>query len=250
MVITILSIFPFPMLYRAENENNVLLKLFLYTFPFYTLLTCSYEGIFLIIYYSYLQLWIKMQWREKINEKKLFTYNLIDILMFIFITYDSFYSLTNVLNIMDLTISSTYRFFPDKDYLLEEKILVIARTLLPDFLVTAAFFEINKKNNYSNIDSFIILNAVSQIMNIKFFFGVKDHGSWQDIGLGISYIVISGVLPFTQILTFSIIKCIFWRDLIIDKYEELKGEEEHIINSSPNIELELGIKNSNYKDIE
>ena len=250
MVITILSIFPFPLLNRTENENNILLKLFLYTFPFYTLLTCSYEGIFLILYYSYLQLWIKMQWREKINDKKLFTYNLIDILIFIFITYDSFYSLTNVLGIMDLRISSTYRFVPENDYRIQEMILVIARTLLPGFFVTAAFFEITKKNNYSNIDSFIILNAVSQIMNIKFFFGVKDHGSWQDIGMGIAYIVISGVIPFMQILTFSIIKCIFWRDLKTDKYKELKGEEENIIKTNPNIEVELGIKNSDYQEIE
>lgn len=198
-----------------------------------------------------------MHWREKINEKKLFTYNLIDILMLIFITYDSFYSLTNVLGIMDLKISSTYRFVSEveneegeNENRLQEIILVIARTLLPGFFVTAAFFEITKKYKYSNIDSLIVLNALSQIMNIKIFLSIKDHGSWQDIGLGISYIVISGVIPFMQILTFSIIKCIFWRDLKIDKYEELKGEEEHIINSSPNIEVELGIKNSNYKDIE
>ena len=242
MVLTIISMFPFPLLERTENENNILLKLLLYTFPFYTLLICSYEGIFLTVYYCYLQLWIKMQWREKINDKN---FNLLDILIFIFITYDSFYSLTTVLGIQDLRMSSTYRFVPRKDHRMQEMILVMVKTLLPGFFVSAAFLEISKKNNYSIFDSFILLNAVSQIMNIKFFFGIKDHGSWQDIGLGIAYMVISGVIPLMLVLTFCIIKCLFWRDLKSDKFKDKKGEEKIM-----KAEVELGIKNAYYKEIE
>ncbi len=80
--LTGLSLFPFP-LYKGEQENN-LLKLLLYIFPFYLLLTCSYEGIFLIIYYDYLQLWVDM--KRKIPKDNKSKFNIIDILFFIFIS--------------------------------------------------------------------------------------------------------------------------------------------------------------------
>ena len=210
-ILSIISIFPFPYLSVKEEEKSILLKLFLYTFPFYTLLTCSYEGIFLILYYNYLQLWIRMQWRKK-NE----TYNLIDTLFLIFITYYSFYGIVDVLTIMDFKFSSTRRFVPDKDFHIFETLLIMCRTFIPGFFVSAAFLEKSKKYNYSNIDSIILSITLSQIMNIKFFFSIKDHGSWQDIGLGISFLVISGIVPLVPILSFSIIKCIFWKDLNTD----------------------------------
>lgn len=192
-----------------------------------------------------------MNYREKIYEKNLFTYNLIDITILIFIIYDSFYSLGNVLSIMNFNISSTIRFVPGViKYHIYEMILIMAKTLLPGFLVASAFLEINKKYNYSNIDSLLLINAISQVMNIKFFLSVKDHGSWQDIGLGISFLVISNIIPFIQIFIFGIMKCLFCKDLKSEKYEALKQENYETIssNSNPNIEIELGLKKTDYQE--
>ena len=115
--VAIISLFPFP-LFKTSNQNNILLKLFLSIFPFYTLLTRSHEGLFLIIFYDYLQLWIKMKWREmpeetgendevKANKNK---FNLIDIFTYMSLTYASAFSTGNVASLSGFTLSSVFRF--------------------------------------------------------------------------------------------------------------------------------------------
>ena len=165
--LTGLSLFPFP-LYKGEQENN-LLKLLLYIFPFYLLLTCSYEGIFLIIYYDYLQLWVDM--KRKIPKDNKSKFNIIDILFFIFISYTSFYSLTDVNTIRDFKLSAISRFFSqtEKEKVLAKTILIMTKALIPGLFVTTAFFEICEIYNYSSLDSLIVLVAMIQIMNLKFY---------------------------------------------------------------------------------
>ena len=214
--LTGLSLFPFP-LYKGEQENN-LLKLLLYIFPFYLLLTCSYEGIFLIIYYDYLQLWVDMN-----------------------ISYTSFYSLTDVNTIRDFKLSAISRFFSEieKEKVLAKTILIMTKALIPGLFVTTAFFEICEIYNYSSLDSLIVLIAMIQIMNLKFYYGIRDFGSWAEIGMSIAFFVISNLIGLMEIITFSGVKCIFLMTSNKSKYESLKSEPEGILPSDQNIELGL-----------
>lgn len=235
--LTGLSLFPFP-LYKGEQENN-LLKLLLYIFPFYLLLTCSYEGIFLIIYYDYLQLWVDM--KRKIPKDNKSKFNIIDILFFIFISYTSFYSLTDVNTIRDFKLSAISRFFSqtEKEKVLAKTILIMTKALIPGLFVTTAFFEICEIYNYSSLDSLIVLIAMIQIMNLKFYYGIRDFGSWAEIGMSIAFFVISNLIGLMEIITFSGVKCIFLMTSNKSKYESLKSEPEGILPSDQNIELGL-----------
>ena len=117
------------------------------------LMVRSYEGIFLIIYYDYIQLWIKMKWR---NNDKNFT----------------FFSLTDVDSIRDFNYPNGSRFIPipkndgkpNSFITLAIKTLIMIKTLIPGLFANAAFFEICKKYKYSIVDSLIMTIILIEIM--------------------------------------------------------------------------------------
>ena len=251
-----ISLFPFP-LYRTPKENNILLKLLLYIYPLYILFTRSYEGLFLLFFYNYLQLWVKMKWREKSEEKteensekdgenqnKKYTFNLIDIFMYMTLSYTSAFSTGNVASISGFTISSVFRFVTKYWPFLITGLIMI-KILIPSLFVTVSLFEICKKYNYSSTDSLFMLIAMCEIMNIKFFFDIRDFGSWLEIGMSIAFFIISNVIAFLQFLYFLGVNIIFWAD------NKVNSEPYELIDLAPKkyTELELGIKNSNYSDI-
>ena len=251
-----ISLFPFP-LYRTPKENNILLKLLLYIYPLYILFTRSYEGLFLLFFYNYLQLWVKMKWREKSEEKteensekdgenqnKKYTFNLIDIFMYMTLSYTSAFSTGNVASISGFTISSVFRFVTKYWPFLITGLIMI-KILIPSLFVTVSLFEICKKYNYSSTDSLFMLIAMCEIMNIKFFFDIRDFGSWLEIGMSIAFFIISNVIAFLQFLYFLGVNIIFWAD------NKVNNEPYELIDLAPKkyTELELGIKNSNYSDI-
>jgi len=242
-ILAILSLFPFP-LYQSE-QDNILVKLFIYIFPFYILLTRSYEALFLIIFYNYLQLWIKLEFRQK-NEENKDTFNLIDIFMYMSLAYASCFSTGNIASISGFTLSSVFRFV-SKYIPLIITTLIMIKILLPTLLVTVAHFEICRKYKYSSFDSIFMLIAFVEVMNIKFFFDIRDFGSWKEIGMSIAFFIISNVIAFLQFLMFIFVKFLFCLDNKYMEYEDIK--EESILPPKPQIELELGVKNSNYNAI-
>ena len=247
--VAIISLFPFP-LFKTSNQNNILLKLFLSIFPFYTLLTRSHEGLFLIIFYDYLQLWIKMKWREmpeetgendevKANKNK---FNLIDIFTYMSLTYASAFSTGNVASLSGFTLSSVFRFI-SKYWPMLITTLIMIKILIPSIFVTLAHFEICKQYKYSSSDSLFMLIAMCEVMNIKFFLDIRDFGSWLEIGMSIAFFVISNVIAFMQFLSFLFVNVILFLDNKANDYEQLTYEE--IIPQKQDIELELGLKNEN-----
>ena len=247
--VAIISLFPFP-LFKTSNQNNILLKLFLSIFPFYTLLTRSHEGLFLIIFYDYLQLWIKMKWREmpeetgendevKANKNK---FNLIDIFTYMSLTYSSAFSTGNVASLSGFTLSSVFRFI-SKYWPMLITTLIMIKILIPSIFVTLAHFEICKQYKYSSSDSLFMLIAMCEVMNIKFFLDIRDFGSWLEIGMSIAFFVISNVIAFMQFLSFLFVNVVLFLDNKANDYEELTYEE--IIPQKQDIELELGLKNEN-----
>ena len=231
--------------------------------PFYMLFTRSYEGLFLIIFYNYLQLWIKMKWHEKEENKQEITdnisdnnkiedkkdnFNLLDIFMYMSLAYASCFSTGNIASISGFTISSVFRFITHH-WPMTITALIMIKIFIPTLFVTIAHFEICKKYNYSTFDSLFMIIAMCEIMNIKFFFDIRDSGSWLQIGMSIAFFIISNVIAFIQVFIFLIVKFIFWIDSKVNiyEYEEIKAEQ--IMPPEKKMELELGIKNSNYKEI-
>ena len=211
------------------------------------LLTCSYEGIFLIIYYDYLQLWIKMKRNIKNKEEKSDKFNLIDILFFIFLSYTSFFSLQDVNSIREFNLPSVLRFTSNKNDNIKT-LLIMAKSLLPALFTTTTFFEICEIYNYSIVDSVIVIISMCEFMNLKFYYEIRDFGSWLEIGMSIAFFVISNIVGLMQILTFPLVNLIFWMSSNKSKYEELKTESESMLPSNQNIEL--GFKQTNFNNEE
>jgi phosphatidylinositol glycan class N len=193
--ITILSLIPYPVV--NYKKNNLISQIFLWGFPLYILLTIAYEGIFLIIFYNYLQLWIEIEKKIEKNNK----FSLIDIFMYSFLIYSSFFSIGGIENMN----CSFYRLIY---YYLSSQILIYAllsfKIMFPVLLVTASFFEICKKKNTSIFDSLILLIALMGFMSLKFFFAIKESGSFKEIGMSIAIYIISIAIPYIQIIFFII----------------------------------------------
>ena len=163
-ILTVISLFPLPFM-KISKDNNILLKMLMYVFPFYMLLTRSHEGLFLILFYNYLQLWIKMKWRERkdVDKEQMIkrdNFNLIDIFVYMSLTYASAFSTGNVASLSGFTLSSVFRFISTyKPNLITA--LLMTKILIPSFFVTFALFEICKLYKYSNFDSLFMINMLS-----------------------------------------------------------------------------------------
>ena len=253
LALTLISFCPFP-LYKSRKDN-IVLKYIIYILPFYMLMARSYEGIFLIIYYDYIQLWIQMKWRNNDKKNK---FNLIDIFIFIFISYSSFFSLTDVDSIRNFNYPNGSRFIPipkndGKPNIfipLAIKALMMIKTLLPGLFADAAFFEICKKYKYSIVDSLIMIIILIEIMNIKLFFGIRDFGSWAEIGMSMGFFIISNIFAYMKIGTLLFTYFIFKIDKKINNYDGdqfgKSYEEKNIILDKTNRDFGNNIKSSEY----
>jgi len=196
-IITILSLIPYPVV--NYKNNNLISQIFLWGFPFYILLTISYEGIFLTIFYNYLQLWIEVEKMKKIEKNNKFS--LTDIFMYSFLIYSSFFSIGEIesLNCSFYRLIYYYSSSPILKYA-----LLAYKIMFPILLVTASFFEICKKKNTSIFDSLILLIALLGFMSLKFFFNIRESGSFKEIGMSIAIYIISIAVPYFQIIFFII----------------------------------------------
>ena len=196
-IITILSLIPYPVV--NYKNNNLISQIFLWGFPFYILLTISYEGIFLTIFYNYLQLWIEVEKMKKIEKNNKFS--LTDIFMYSFLIYSSFFSIGEIES-LNCSFYRLIYYFSSSPIL--KYALLAYKIMFPILLVTASFFEICKKKNTSIFDSLILLIALLGFMSLKFFFNIRESGSFKEIGMSIAIYIISIAVPYFQIIFFII----------------------------------------------
>ena len=172
--------------------------------------------------------------------------------MYMSLDYASCFSTGNIASISGFTITSVFRFF-SVYYPMPITALILTKVLLPTLFISSALFEVCKIYNYSTFDTLFILISMSEVMNIKFFFDIRDWGSWREIGMSIAYFIISNVISFMQFIIFLVARSIFWTNDKLNKCYLPKSEMEmnltNNISTTPK-EIEMGIKNSNYKDIE
>ena len=224
--LTLFSLCPYP-LYKTKKQGNLVLKIFLYTIPFYMLFVIDYEGIFYIILYNYLQIWIKIKRDGKNNKKN--KYNLIDIFIYMFLMYSCFFSICNVETIMNFPLIFAKRFISlDNRRLIA--VFALIKALFPSLLVISSYFEIFKINNYYKVDSLIIMIALCGIMNFKFFFDIQEDGSWRDIGMSIAFFVISAILSSVQFIYF------LFGEIIYNIHNREKSDSYQVYKDNKEIE--------------
>ena len=241
--LSLISLFPIPLYYTAKKQN-ILLNIFIYVFPFYILLTRSYEALFIIIFYNYIQLWIKLKFRDNIQN------NYLDIFFYMSISYSSFFSLNNIDSISkSFKVDSVFKFVSNDEKKISIMILLLIKNLLPTLLTSSALFEICNSYNYSINDTLFMIISMCEIMNIKFFFDIKEWGSWREIGMSIAYFIVSNIISFIQFFIFIFMKMIFYIDDKLNKCYITNSEIETNLNKdNDNEEIEKDDKNKNDKD--
>ena len=239
--LSLISLFPIPLYYTAKKQN-ILLNIFIYIFPFYILLTRSYEALFIIIFYNYLQLWIKLKFRDITQN------NYIDIFFYMSISYSSFFSLNNIDSISNsFKVDSVFKFISDDKKNASIIILLLIKNLLPTLFTSSALFEICNLYKYSINDTLFMIISMCEIMNIKFFFDIKEWGSWREIGMSIAYFIVSNIISFIQFFIFIFMKMIFYIDNKLNKCYITNNEIETNLNKD-NINEEIEKENKNLND--
>lgn len=66
--------------------------------------------------------------------------------------------------------------------------------MVPFALISAALGILNRRIGLQSSALFMCVMAVSDFLTIRFFWMVRDEGSWLDIGTSISHFVIGGVI--------------------------------------------------------
>lgn len=210
----VLSILPYPKIHFSNNSNNQnkITSLFLRIAPVYILLSVSYEGLFIVTFYNVLQIWLSMSSKtsnvsKKGNEKsktnstvfRFFSGYLVDVVLYLFLCYASFFSTGNIASISGFEVSSTYRFVTVFSPFTMTG-LIGAKIFLPFLLVAAAFFAVSKAKRQEPANSFFMAIALSDFIAIVFFFLVRDTGSWMDIGMTIGNFSISNLFILLQLI--------------------------------------------------
>lgn len=102
----------------------------------------------------------------------------------------SFFGTGNVASVTSFEIASTYRFVTVFNPFLMAALLLV-KLILP-FAILAAFFGLlNRILRLPPLGLSLLVTAIADVMTINFFFLVRDSGSWQDIGMSISFYVMT-----------------------------------------------------------
>ncbi|NXG64530.1 PIGN transferase, partial [Hemiprocne comata] len=79
--------------------------------------------------------------------------------------------------------------------------LLLLKVVIPFVLVSCAFEAVQVTTQLSSKSLFLIVLVISDIMALHFFFLVKDHGSWLDIGTSIShYVLVMSLTIFMMLM--------------------------------------------------
>jgi phosphatidylinositol glycan class N len=79
--------------------------------------------------------------------------------------------------------------------------LLVFRILVPYFALSAVFGVLSKAVDLPPNALFFLTISTTDLMTLRFFYLVRDSGSWLEIGSSISHFVISsGLLVFNMIL--------------------------------------------------
>jgi phosphatidylinositol glycan class N len=144
--------------------------------------------------------WIQAErhWRRRSNASGFVHFQ--TCILYLFLSYVTFFGTGNTGSLSSFEISSTYRFVTVFNPFLMGFLLIV-KIAIPFILVGVTFGFINWEHRVAEEKSFFIVLGLSNIMAFTFFFLIKDEGSWRDIGLSISHFVMSNA----QILIFLIV---------------------------------------------
>ncbi|RAH42102.1 GPI ethanolamine phosphate transferase 1 [Aspergillus brunneoviolaceus CBS 621.78] len=185
-----------------------LVVLFFTFAPLFIILTISYEGLFYCCLSGTLFTWVQL-------ESKVFDYqrqpaspsitqeapqfrplrfsDLRIALFFLYLFHSAFFSTGNLASISSFSLDAVLRLLPVFDPFSQGALLVL-KILAPFVLVSANLGLLTRALRLRPGALFVLVVAASDYLTLRFFWRVRDEGSWLEIGESITVFVLASLL--------------------------------------------------------
>jgi phosphatidylinositol glycan class N len=107
----------------------------------------------------------------------------------LYLLQSAFFSTGNIASVSSFSLDAVYRLIPVFDPF-SQGLLLILKILTPFAILSANLGILNHKLRLAPSSLFMIVMAVGDVMTVRFFWMVRDEGSWLDIGTSISHFCI------------------------------------------------------------
>ncbi len=120
-------------------------------------------------------------------------------LIFFFLLQAGFFGTGNIASVSSFSLDSVYRLLPIFNPFLMG-LLLLYKLLVPFIILSAWLGALNRVLGVASGAIFMLVLTFCDILTLNFFWGVKDEGSWLEIGSSISAFVIGSLLILFVIL--------------------------------------------------
>jgi phosphatidylinositol glycan class N len=114
-------------------------------------------------------------------------------LFFLFLLQSAFFSTGNIASISSFSLDAVYRLIPVFDPFSQGALLLL-KLLAPFALVSANLGILTKRLRLRGGSLFAVVMGIGEYLTLRFFWEVRDEGSWLEIGESISMFVIASLL--------------------------------------------------------
>uniref|UniRef100_A0A673NK21 GPI ethanolamine phosphate transferase 1 n=1 Tax=Sinocyclocheilus rhinocerous TaxID=307959 RepID=A0A673NK21_9TELE len=220
--LTLVSSFLIPLLSSTRLFHR-LLSILMSLVCVYLLLSTGYEALFPPVLSWLMFAWINIEqetmntqgssnrtelsstdFAENIDITKIRQLRLDDIqrsYFFVFFIIIAFFGCGNIASINSFDPASVYCFLTVFNPFIMGGLLMW-KVLIPFVIVMCTFESIQVSTQLSSRSLFLVVLVISDLMALHFFFLVKDHGSWLDIGTSIShYVIVMSMTIFLMLLS-------------------------------------------------
>jgi len=242
-----------PFLHGLRPNSYYLHRLaiiFLAFSPIFIILTISYEGLFFFAFCATLLTWVRMEHHlyaytnrkplarspeqelnplkpalaatqdrlaslQKGNFRALTLSDTRIALFFLFFLQSAFFSTGNIASISSFSLDAVYRLIPVFDPFSQGGLLLL-KILIPFALISANLAILNRRLGVAPSALFMLVMAMGDVLTLRFFWSVKDEGSWLEIGTTISHFGIGSALCIfvagLELLSEVMVKGVDFRD--------------------------------------
>lgn len=171
----------------------------------FIILTISYEGLFYVFISCTLFTWVQIEYRihrfhskitpeKKIAQHRSLTFSDARIaLFFLFLLHSAFFSTGNIASISSFSLDAVFRLIPVFDPFSQSALLIL-KILAPFALASANLGIPTKKLRLRAGALFTLVMGMSDYLTLRFFWAVKDEGSWLELGESITVFVLASLL--------------------------------------------------------
>ena len=124
-------------------------------------------------------------------------------LFFLYLLQSAFFSTGNIASVSSFSLDAVYRLIPVFDPFSQAALLIL-KIMAPFVLVSANLGILTKRLRLRGGSLFAVVMGIGDYLTLRFFWEVRDEGSWLEIGESISmFVIASGLCIFVAVLEAS-----------------------------------------------